>query len=91
MIAPEDLGSSLPKFASGQRLRLPGEAGTVVVDLVAPQPQRVDIYVKDGSDAERTRGPNTARLRAKSWILVIARKMSTMSLSIFRPNIPSRA
>ena len=55
MTASGDHGSSLPQFVSGQRLRLPGEAGIVVVDLVAPQPQGLDLYVKDEESSERIR------------------------------------
>ena len=55
MTASADQGSALPQFASGQRLRLPGEAGIVVVDLVARQPHGLDLYVKDEETCDQIR------------------------------------
>ena len=55
MTALRDQGSAAPQFASGQRLRLPGEAGIVVVDLVAYQPHGLDLYVKDEETCDQIR------------------------------------
>ena len=40
-------GAGFPQLAPGQRIRLPGESGIVVVELVQQQPDRLNLYVQD--------------------------------------------
>ena len=55
-----------PSLVAGQRLRLPGDSAVVVVDLVAPRPDGIDLYLKDDEASDALRKVSLTAEQARS-------------------------